>query len=264
MNDRGGQSEDADTVDEPPAGTVDERSTDTASDADSASGASADEGALDSAAEAFLRVERRFVSAEGPWRAVGVDVVPATSVPPEYPREIDTEEALELTLRSADDRTEEPVYLAVPDDGVVAADSDPGRLLEALDVPVDRFGNLHGKVIPVTREAGSLVVAEPTPEPRGSDRAIYALLAGYAVLLAAAALALVGAGSLLTGPVVLLVLGLATFVVLPVATYLDGWHCRSTMGWGHAPGLWALLALLPGLNLVSTALYLLFRPREAP
>jgi hypothetical protein len=215
---------------------------------------------LDASAGAFLSIEDRLRPGEGPWRAVGVEVVAAEAVPAEYPRSIETAEALELRLESPAGGATEPVYLPFPPNGVIAAESDLGRLLDLLSIPADRFGDLHGKEVPVAREEDALVldVAEERRQ-RGSDRAILGLLGGYGLLLAASLLALLGVGWVVASPLGLGVLAILHFVVLPLATYLDGWYLRSTTGWGHAPGLWAILAILPGVNLVTTALYLLSR-----
>jgi hypothetical protein len=215
---------------------------------------------LDASAGAFLSIEDRLRPGTGPWRAVGVEVVDAAAVPDGYPRSIEAAEALELRLDSPAGGPTEPVYLSFPADGVVSADSELGRLLDRLSIPPDRFGDLHGKEIPVAREDDALVLDVAAQRTRrGSDRAILGLLGGYGLLLAAALSALLGAGWVIASPLALGVLAITHFVVLPIATYLDGWHLRSTTGWGHAPGLWAILAIVPGVNLVTTALYLLSR-----
>lgn len=214
---------------------------------------------IDAAAEAFLAVENRLGSGEGTWRAVGVEMVPAETVPADYPRAVSTDEALELIVEPPGGGSEESLYVEFPEDGVVSPGSDLGRLLARLSIPADRFGDLLAEPIPVARSEGALVLDVSDPTHRGSDRAIVGLLGGFAVLVAAAATALAGVGSQLASPLVLVVLALVNFVVLPLSTYLDGWHLRSTTRWRHAPGMWALLAILPGINLVTTALYLLSR-----
>ncbi|MEF8838503.1 MAG: hypothetical protein V5A18_03250 [Haloarculaceae archaeon] len=214
---------------------------------------------LDAAADAFLAVEARLGSADGTWRAIDVEVVPAETVPEGYPRAVSTPKALELVLEGPGGETEDSLYLECPADGVVGPESGLGRLLGRLSIPADRFGDLLGEPIPVARSEGALVLDLSNRTRRGSDRAIVGLLGAIAVLAAAGAAALVGAGSLVASPVALLVLGVVNFVVLPLATYLDGWHLRTTTRWRHAPGMWALLAVLPGVNLVTTVLYLLSR-----
>ncbi len=187
-------------------------------------------------------------------------MVDADVVPADYPRAIETVEALELVLEPPGGEATEAVYLPFPDDGVVSPDSDLGRLLDRLSIPADRFGDLHGEAIPVAKTDGALVVdlaAEGTA--RGSDRAILGLLGGYGLLLAAAVVALAGGDWLVGSPLGLAALAVLHVVVLPLSTYLDGWHLRETTRWDHAPGLWAILAVLPGVNLVTTALYLLSR-----
>jgi len=54
---------------------------------------------------------------------------------------------------------------------------------------------------------------------------------------------------------------LVTLVVLPLFTYRDAWYLRTHSDWEGGPAFWATLAMIPGVNLLSTALYLLARGR---
>jgi hypothetical protein len=79
---------------------------------------------------------------------------------------------------------------------------------------------------------------------------------GLAVNLLAVALVVAGFGGVLSGiGVVLAVLGV-NFLLLPVASYLDGWYLRTQTDWGQGPAFWAILSMIPGVNFVSVPLYL--------
>lgn len=214
---------------------------------------------LESASEGFIAVEERLRPLSGPWHAVDVEVVPTDRVPEDYPRSYDTPEVLVLDLEAPEGGERVTVYLPYPVDDTITPESDLGRLLDRVDVPPDRFADLLGERIPVTREDDHLVVDLDVRTALGSPLAIYGVVGTYAVLLAAVALVLVGAGSLLASPAAVVVLLVASSVVLPVATYLDGLYLRTTGDWHHAPEFWALLVLVPGINLVTTAIYLLTR-----
>lgn len=54
---------------------------------------------------------------------------------------------------------------------------------------------------------------------------------------------------------------LLTLCVLPVFTYRDAWYLRAHSDCEGDPVFWATLAMLPGLNLLLTALYLRDRGR---
>jgi len=78
---------------------------------------------------------------------------------------------------------------------------------------------------------------------------------GLTINLLAVALVVVGLGGAFSGTAVLALLAV-NFLLLPVATYLDAWYLRTRTDWGQGPAFWAVLSMIPGLNLVSVPLYL--------
>ncbi len=54
---------------------------------------------------------------------------------------------------------------------------------------------------------------------------------------------------------------LVSIVCLPIATYLDAWHLRTHTDWGQGPAFWAMLSMLPGVNILTLLAYLWSRRR---
>lgn len=219
------------------------------------------ERSVDTAAEAFLSVESELRAGEGDrvrGQAVDVARVPAETVPDDYPITIETPKALALTL--AIDDTDVATYFEFDE---AMADGRLARLLAVHDIPTGRFGDLHGEWVLLTIEDGYFLPVLPAEFPRGDSRAFYGILAGLAVNLFVAGVVLAGPGILLSLPVVVGWL-LVSVVGLPVATYLDAWYLRTRTDWGQGPAFWALLSMLPGLNIVTVLAYLWTRRRASP
>lgn len=216
---------------------------------------------VDTAAESFLSVESELRAGEGEHvrgQAVDVARVPAETVPEEYPVTIGTPEALALSLElDGHDGTTETTYFEF-DESV--ADDRLARLLAVHDIPTDRFGDLHGEWLLLTIEDGYFLPVVPAEFPRGDSRGVYGVLAGLAVNLFVGAAALAGPGTLLSLPVVVAWL-LVSVVCLPIATYLDAWYLRTHTDWGQGPAFWALLAVFPGVNILTVLAYLWTRRR---
>lgn len=236
-----------------------------AADADDASA----ETAVDEAAESFVALERELRGLLGRGDrlygvATNVERVPTEAVPSGYPVRIATEEAIRLRVRpvegsaaTADSNAD--VYLPWP-----PGEDDPlAGLLALRDVEPGAFADLHGERIPLAIEDGSLVVRVPPAARRGSPLGIYGVLAVLAADLAALAL-LLAAGGIVTSLPVLVALAVLNVVVLPVATYLDAWHLLRTTDWEGGPPFWAALALLPGLNVLTSLAYLYTRSQAEP
>lgn len=219
-------------------------------------------GDVDRAAESFLEVEAALATgaASGSVRGRAVDVerVPAAAVPETYPVEIRSEEALALSL----DVDDEPavVYFEF---GVDPTDDRLGRLLALKGIPADRFADLHGESVLLGVEDGHHVPVVPGEGPRGSPLGVYGVEAGLGVNLLVFPLAAAGLGGVSTVPVVAVWL-LANLVGLPAATYVDAWHCRTHTDWNGGPLFWTALAAVPGVNVLSSAAYLLGRARATP
>jgi hypothetical protein len=211
----------------------------------------------DRAAESFLDLEADAVPAPADrvWgRAVDVAVVPVAEVPEGYPVDIATAEALALSLDVRGERVQ--TYFAFDED---LTDDRLGRLLALKDISPDRFADLHGESVCLSVEDGHYVPVVPDEPPRGSAVGGYGIPAILSASLIGLWLAAAGGGALVVGFGV--ALWLLTLVVLPVATYFDAWHLRTRTDWDGGPLFWATLALVPGVNLLASAVYLLGRRR---
>lgn len=220
---------------------------------------------VDEAAESFLNLEAQLRSASGATvrgRAVDVEKVPAADVPDRYPVEITTAEALALRLVvDAADEREVVVYFAW-DDG--EADDRLGRLLALHDIPQHRFADLHGESILLEYDDGYYLPYVPAEGVRGSAAGVYGVAAGLGVNLLALLLVVVGLGDLLSSLAVIVGLLAVNVFLMPIATYLDGWYLRTQTDWGQGPAFWALLAMIPGLNILTALRYLNSRRNATP
>lgn len=208
-------------------------------------------GSVEADAASFVELEAELTDdgeAPSAARVVGARTVPATEVPADYPRQIVGEEALVLDLAVGADRRVQTYFSWPPIDG------DPlDRLLAALDISRESFANLNGRRLLVTVEDGYVVPLVPPIPPSGSEKGLYGILAGHVAnlgLLLAAAASLISPFALFVG------LLLVNLVGIPVSTYLDAAHLRSTTDWDQGPEFWATLQALPGLNLLATLAYL--------
>lgn len=216
-------------------------------------------GASETGAESFVELEADLVAEgadPGAARVLDARTVPLGDVPPDYPRDVEGEEALvlELALESGDTVD---AYFGWPP----PADGPLDRLLEALELSRESFANLNGRRLLVHREDEYVLPVVPESRPRGSPYGYEGILAGQAANLGLLAAAATGAISL---PPLLLGLLVLHLVVLPVATFLDGWHLRTTTDWNQGPSFWAVLQSIPGLNLLVTAAYLWLRRDVQP
>jgi len=229
-----------------------------------------DDSAVDRAAESFVHIEADLRDLSGnPGRRYGlatdVERVSARTVPADYPIRITTDEALRLRVQGVDHAEHVPeaaasVYFEWPpaDHGALA------RLLALRDIDLDEFADLHGERVPLAVENGYLVPRLPPGGRRGDPRGVYGIVGGLAVNLFVLGLIAFGFGGALTSPLGLLVLAVANFLMLPVATYLDARHLLTTTDWNQGPPFWAALAALPGVNVVSSLAYLYTRENATP
>lgn len=223
----------------------------------------------DRAADAFVALEGELQGVNGrvdrlSGIAEDVERIPLTAVPDGYPLSITTDQALRLTVRSSQlpadaDDLDDAVYVEWPpsDEGPLA------RLMGLRDIAPDRFADLHGKRIPLRIEDGFLVPRLPPASPRGSPAGQYGILAGLVTNLGLLGAIAFGLASLTSLPVVL-ALALVNLVVLPLATYMDAWHLLTTTDWKGGPPFWATLAMLPGVNVLSSLVYLTRRRSVRP
>jgi len=219
---------------------------------------------VDQAAESFLDVEAEM-GGDGPagmtWgRAIDVERVSAGQVPDDYPVDITTAEALSLRL-ALDDTHNTTVYFEY-DDG--DPDDRLGRLLAVHGISPSQFADLHGRALLLRTEDGYHVPYVPEESPRGSERGVYGIGAGLGLNLLGILLLLVGLGGTVASVPFVIAWLAVTFVGLPAATYLDAWHLRTHTDWEQGPSFWALLAMVPGLNVVSSLAYLRSRRNATP
>jgi hypothetical protein len=221
---------------------------------------------LDSAADSFLEVEQEFDGmVEGMQlrgQAIDVSQIPATEVPDDFPYDIQSEDALALTLELTQMESQTvTTYFEWPTDG---ADKRLGKLLSLRDVPLDRFADLHGEKILLTVENGHVVPVLPEEERRGSDKGILGILGGMAPSALIFVAGLLGLGGLVGNLPFLLLWLIGTFFVLPISTYYDAWDLRTTTNWEGGPLFWATLMMIPGLNILGVAAYLIVRQNAEP
>jgi hypothetical protein len=234
----------------------------------SAETGSATERAVDAAAESFLELEEEFefvgdgIQIRG--QAVDVERIPASEIPDDFPAEIRTDDALALTLELLDVESERTVttYFDWPAEG---SGERLSKLLALRDVPLDRFADLHGETMLLEMKDDHFLPVLPKEEPRGDERAIYGILAAMLPSLLVFLGGIVGGvGGLLFTTTFIFIWLLATLVVLPVSTYLDAWHLRTTTNWDGGPLFWAFFAMIPGLNILTIGAYLVLRGNAEP
>lgn len=221
---------------------------------------------LDRAAESFVEVEQVLghlgegMTTRG--QAIDVARVPASEVPEEFPYEIGTDDVLALTLELVDGEGQTVrTYFEWPESGT---DDRLARLLDLCEISVDRFADLHGTDILLRVEGGYYVPALPEEKPRGDPRAIYGILAGIAPSITIALFSFFGLGSVVASGSFFLLWVVCTFILLPIAIYVDAWNLRTTTDWDGGPLFWAFFALIPALNVLVVPAYLIMRENAQP
>lgn len=219
----------------------------------------------DRAAERFLALESELAAGSDatlpdgsvrPGRLVDAALVPAADVPDGYPLDPGEGRALAVTLELEGGRSV-PAYLDWPESGDPAEESTLGRLLAGLEVAPEQLAELYGRQVLVEVVDGRYTLYLPDEPPRGTGRDRYGVIAAAAASVATLATLALGVG----GTAMLLLFVLLTLFVLPIFTYRDAWYLRTHSDWEGGPVFWATLAMLPGVNLLSTGLYLRDRGR---
>jgi hypothetical protein len=215
----------------------------------------------DHVAERFLELEAELSRAtesplpEGAVRrgqVVDAGRVPVDEIPDGYPVDVGRGQALVLTIDLVG-VGEVQTYLDWPEDGEPGTESTLGRLLDSLGVEPERLAALYGQQLLVEIVDGSYTVYVPAESPRGTDRAT-GIAASLGVSLAALLGSVVASGTL--AAVLLVVFVLTTLFAVPFETYRDSWYLRTHSDWEGGPVFWAVLAMVPLLNVLSTVLYL--------
>lgn len=185
-----------------------------------------------------------------------VETVSADAVPDEYPVTTETAEALavELTVAGAD----EPVfvcYFEPPDRG---PDDRLSRLLVVAGV--DEPEDLLDRPLLLEITDGYYLPVVPDGPPRGNPNAVYGVFTGLlpSVVIGLVGIFAPGAAFIGTTP---FVVGwvVATFLLLPVSLYVDALDLSTTTNWDGEARKWAVMAAVPGLNILAVPLYLIAR-----
>lgn len=192
-----------------------------------------------------------------------IERVPANEVPDDYPVSISTAEALaaELTVEGAD----EPVFLVYFETPERGPDE---RFRDLLGLAGDHAGDagaMVGKTLLLTIADGYYMPVVPEESPRGNPTAVYGIFAGLVPSLVIALVGLFSPGASFIGSTEFMIAWLGgTFLLLPISLYLDAWNLRTTTGWSGTPHKWALMAAIPGLNVLAVPLYLIARENADP
>ncbi len=221
---------------------------------------------LDAAADSFLEVEQEIdTMAEGMQlrgQAIDVAQIPAHEVPDGFPYKIGTTDALALTLEI--DQTEGKTvttYFEWPGQG---GDDRLAKLMDLHGVPLDRFAELHGEDLLLAVKDGHFVPVLPKDGIRGDDRAYFGVVGGFAFLLFPLIAWMFGVTDMIGSSLFFFLFVLVHLIVLPVSIYLDAWDLRTTTNWTGGPLFWAFFAMIPGLNVMIVAAYLILRGNAEP
>ncbi|MFC7073461.1 hypothetical protein ACFQJ7_00370 [Halovenus rubra] len=195
-------------------------------------------------------------------RTVDVEQIPAGEVPDGYPDDVGQDDVLLLTLEveGIADKTV-TTYVGWPGE---EADEHLETLFDLHDIPLGELGKLHGEELLLEVKAGHFVPVLPTEEPRGDARAYWGIIAGVFPSLLIFVGGMMQAGNTLFTQSFIVVWLLATVVVLPLSVYLDALDLRTTTNWGGSPLFWAFLSILPAMNVVTVAGYLIVRQNAEP
>jgi hypothetical protein len=187
-----------------------------------------------------------------------IERVSASEVPTEYPVAIETAQAIavRLTVRG----TETPVFVCYFEPTDRGPDDRLARLLTVAGAPDDDAEGLLDNELLLTISEGYYVPVVPDGEPRGSETAVLGIFAGLApsAVIGLVGIFSPGAEFITTTP---FVAGwfVATFLLLPLSLYLDSLSLQTTTNWTGRPRKWAIMAALPGLNIIIVPLYLIAR-----
>ena len=191
----------------------------------------------------------------------GVDSVPASDVPAAYPVAIETADvlAIELTVEG----TDEPVFVCYFEPSDRGPDDRLGRLLSVAGVK--KPTELTDRVLLLEIADGHYLPVVPERSPRGNPNAVYGVFAGLIPSVVIGLVGIFAPGAVFIGTTPFIVGWLvATFLVLPVSLYIDARNLATTTSWDGAPRKWAVMAALPGMNILAVPLYLIARENADP
>ena len=190
-----------------------------------------------------------------------VDSVSASDVPTAYPVAIETAEAvaIELTVEG----TDEPVFICYFEPIDRGPDDRLERLLSVAGG--EKPTELTGRGLLLEISDGHYLPVVPERSPRGNPNAVYGVFAGLvpSVVIGLVGIFAPGAAFIGTTPFVVGWL-VATFLLLPVSLYVDALNLATTTNWDGEPRKWAVMAAVPGLNILAVPLYLIARENADP
>jgi hypothetical protein len=215
------------------------------------------ENEFDDSATDFLAVEEQLSDVSGTGANVNVDVthayvtgverIPMAKVPPGYPLDISTDEALRFTVE-LDEGTED-VYLEFPEE--VTTHTQLARLCAALNLPLSSFADIYGKDIPIVRARGHFVPYVPPETTEVSPNWYYGVLAALAAWMGflIAEIFVNDVSQIVYGLLVL------SWLLFPLATYLDAKYVRAKSTWDPNAVVWTIGAATPYCNVFSGLAY---------
>lgn len=187
---------------------------------------------------------------------IDVAVVPSGDVPDTFPVDIQTIEAVQLTLSLSETGTDEATaYIRWPATG---PDEQFESLATVVGIPAHEPEQLVGVRLLLTIEDDHYVPILPPGAIRGDSRAIYGIYAGLVPSISIALFSFFGLGAVIESFLFFVLWLVGTFLVLPVSVYLDALHLKSTTDWDGNPVAWAIISAFPPVYVVTAPYYLLF------
>ena len=190
---------------------------------------------------------------------VAVERISAETVPETFPVAIWTDETLAVELEFSGYDGRERTYFSLPE-----TDEDDRLATLLASNEVTDPDELVGRRVLVDVEAGHPVLVARETGRRGDSRAFYGVLAGIAPSFVFTLLSFFGLADATLSLVPFVLYLLCTFVLLPPSLYIDAWYLRTTTDWEGRPHRWALLSLVPVLNIAVVPYYLITRENSRP
>lgn len=100
--------------------------------------------------------------------------------------------------------------------------------------------------------------------PFGGRNAVYGIFAGITPSITIALFSFFGMGTIVVSMEFLVIWLVCTFVLLPISLFLDARYLRMITDWDGRPILWALLSMVPVINVVAVPMYLIMREGAQP
>ncbi len=183
---------------------------------------------------------------------VGVQRVDSDAVPDGYPLDVETDEALQLTVEPSPG-SEAVVFVEWPES--LTTDAQLTRLLRGLGLDPHSFADLQRREIPLLRDDGFLY---PYVPPEVADVSSKWYLGVAASILLWVVLS-VWPDNLYQGAFGYV--SLTSWILFPLTMYFDTRWVRSYLTWNPVTVLWLIGSVIPILNILVGAGYLFKRFR---